>query len=37
MQARVSDVPDFDFMMYAEQRLEQYFALRHVALGSECT
>ena len=33
MQARVSDVPDFDFMMYAEQRLAQYFKLRHAALG----
>ncbi len=34
MQARVSDVPDFDFMQYAEQRLEQYLALREVALGA---
>ena len=30
MQARTSNVPDFDFTMYAEQRLEQYHALKRL-------
>ena len=30
VQARTSNVPDFDFTMYAEQRLEQYHALKRL-------
>ena len=29
-QARTSNVPDFDFTMYAEQRLEQYHRLKRL-------
>jgi hypothetical protein len=30
MQARTSNVPDFDFTVYAEQRLEQYHSLKRL-------
>ena len=30
LQARTSNVPDFDFTMYAEQRLEQYHGLKRL-------
>ena len=30
LQARTSNVPDFDFTMYAEQRLEQYHRLKRL-------
>ena len=30
LQARTSNVPDFDFTMYAKQRLEQYHRLKRL-------